>query len=95
MDRDAADAAGRRGGDRPGDATDERRGRSRYAAARLLGKRPFTQAEVAHAANSIVETSKSRVTTYSQELYNAYVDRYGSADPSAMLGGGAVEARAD
>lgn len=66
-----------------------------YAASRLLGRRLFTQAAVAEAANAIVETSTNRVARYSRELHDAYVERYGSADPSAMLGRDPTGARAD
>lgn len=79
----------------PGNPTDERRRRDVYAAGRLLGRRLFTQAEVAEAANAVVETSQSRVARYSRELYDVYVERYGSADPSAMLGQDPTGIRAD
>lgn len=55
-----------------------------YAATRLLGTRVFTQQEVADAASAIVETSTCRVATYSREVYDAHVKRYGT-DPSVVL----------
>ena len=37
------------------------------------------------AASTIVETSRSKIGSYSRELYDAYVERHGTTDPSVGL----------
>jgi len=64
-----------------------------YAADRLTDGKIVTQAQVAEAASTIVDTSKSRVSRYSQELHDAYVDKHGSDDPSAVLERGRIRLR--
>jgi len=56
-----------------------------YAADRLTDGKQLTQAQVITAASTIVNTSKSKIATYSRELYDAYVDSYGDADPVVVI----------
>lgn len=64
-----------------------------YAADRLTDGKIVTQAQVAEAASTIVDTSKSRVSRYSQALHDAYVDKHGSDDPGAVLERGRIRLR--
>lgn len=64
-----------------------------YAADRLTDGKVVTQAQVAEAASTVVDTSKSRVSRYSQALHDAYVDRHGRDDPSAVLKRGRIRLR--
>jgi transcription initiation factor TFIIB len=56
-----------------------------YAADRLTDGKTLTQAQVTEAASTIVETSKSRVSRYSQALHDAYVAKHGDDNPNAVL----------
>ncbi|MDL5363886.1 transcription initiation factor IIB family protein [Halalkalicoccus sp. NIPERK01] len=56
-----------------------------YAADRLTEGKALTQAEVVAAGTTILDTTKSRVSRYSQALHDAYVDRHGTNDPAAVL----------
>lgn len=56
-----------------------------YAANRLIGKRWITQQQMVDAASTIVETSRSKIGSYSRALYDAYVERHGTDDPSVIL----------
>lgn len=64
-----------------------------YAADRLTDGKTVTQAQVAEAASTIVDTSKSRVSRYSQALHDAYEAKHGSDDPGAVLERGRVRLR--
>lgn len=56
-----------------------------YAADRLTDDKWLTQLEVVAAASAIVETTRSKLGRYSRDLYDAYVDRHGTDDPSVVL----------
>lgn len=64
-----------------------------YAADRLTDGKTVTQAQVAEAASTIVDTSKSRISRYSQALHDAYEAKHGSDDPGAVLERGRIQLR--
>ena len=64
-----------------------------YVADRLTDGKTLTQAQVAEAASTIVDTSKSRVSMYSQALHDAYEAKHGSDDPGAVLEHGCIRLR--
>ncbi|WP_135537056.1 transcription initiation factor IIB [Halostella pelagica] len=64
-----------------------------YAADRLTDGKIATQAQMAETASTIVDTSKNRVSRYSQALHDAYVDKHGSDDPGAVLERGRIRLR--
>jgi len=64
-----------------------------YAADRLTDGKVVTQAQMAEVASTIVDTSKSRISRYSQALHDAYVDKHGSDDPGAVLERGRIRLR--
>lgn len=51
----------------------------------------MTQAEVVAVGIEILDTTKSRVNQYFQVLYDAYVERYATDDPAAVLELGRVQ----
>ncbi|WP_254547206.1 transcription initiation factor IIB family protein [Halomarina pelagica] len=62
-----------------------------YAADRLTDGKTLTQAEVVTAGRTILDTTKSRISRYSQALYDAYVATHGTDDPAAVLERGRVQ----
>jgi len=56
-----------------------------YVADRLTDGKSLTQGQVAEAADTIVETSKWRISRYTQLLQDAYVDRHGDNDPGVAF----------
>ena len=57
-----------------------------YAADRLLPGKELTQAQVAEAASTVVETSTGRIGRYGRELFDAYEAEHGTDDPAVGLG---------
>ena len=57
-----------------------------YAADRLLPGKELTQAQVAAAASTVVETSTGRIGRYGRELFDAYEAAHGTDDPAIGLG---------
>jgi len=56
-----------------------------YVADQLTEGKRLTQGQIAEAADSIVETSKWRISRYTQLLQDAYVDRHGDDDPGVAF----------
>ncbi|GGN26387.1 transcription initiation factor IIB [Halarchaeum nitratireducens] len=61
-----------------------------YVADRLTDGKVVTQAQVADAASTVVDTSKSRISRYSQTLHDAYEAKHGCDDPDAVLERGRI-----
>ncbi|SFT09920.1 hypothetical protein [Halostagnicola kamekurae] len=62
-----------------------------YAADRITDGKALTQAEVAEAGTTILDTTKSRVSRYSRALYDAYVAKHGRDNPAAVLDRGRIQ----
>ncbi|WP_170864964.1 transcription initiation factor IIB [Halogranum amylolyticum] len=56
-----------------------------YAADRLTDGKALTQAQVAAAGSTVVDTTKNRIAAYSQELHDVFVAQLGSDDPMQLL----------
>ncbi|WP_227375256.1 transcription initiation factor IIB family protein [Haladaptatus halobius] len=55
-----------------------------YAADRLTDGKNMTQAQMAEAVSHVCPTSKSVIARYSRELYDAYEERHGQAEPKLV-----------
>jgi transcription initiation factor TFIIB len=58
-----------------------------YAADRLTEGKTVTQQAVADAASAVLMTSKSKVSGYSREVYDAYETTYGTRDVIEVMTG--------
>jgi transcription initiation factor TFIIB len=58
-----------------------------YAADRLTEGKTVTQQDVADAASAVLVTSKSKVSGYSREVYDAYETTYGTRDVIEVMTG--------
>jgi len=58
-----------------------------YAVDRMTDEKWLTQRQVVDVASEVVDMSTSKIGSYSRELFDAYVDRHGTDNPSVVLDG--------